>query len=131
MKGENEKTILVVDDSMTNVVLLEAILHEKGYNIQTAQSAKEAITVLKKHDVHLILLDLLMPKITGFDFLKDLKENEETSKIPVIIVSAVGNTENKRKTLEMGAVDFVNKPIDILIFTKKVEDVLNNHTVKV
>ncbi len=69
MKSANEINILIVDDSTTNVVLLEAILDERGYKIHTALNAKEAFSVITKHKPDLILLDLLMPKISGFYFL--------------------------------------------------------------
>lgn len=116
--------ILVVDDSSTNIVLLEAILNGQGYQIETAQSVKEAYQIIRKENIHLILLDLLMPKISGYDFLKEIKGNENTKNIPVVIVSAVGDPENKKKSIELGANDFINKPIDIQEFLDKVESIL-------
>jgi DNA-binding response OmpR family regulator len=116
MKSENEKNILVVDDSTTNIVLLEAILDEKGYKIYTA--------IIAKHHPDLILLDLLMPKISGFDFLKEIKKNKNTKDTPVIIVSALADEENIDRILNMGAVDFVKKPIDLQYLVNKVESLL-------
>lgn len=124
MKKKINSRILVVDDSSTNIVLLEAILNGQGYQIETAQSVKEANTIIKKEPVNLILLDLLMPRVSGYDFLKEIKSNDSTKDIPVIIVSAVADPENKKKSLEMGALDFVNKPIDIQDFISKVDSVL-------
>lgn len=126
MKKKINSRILVVDDSSTNIVLLEAILNGQGYQIETAQSVKEANTIIKKEPVNLILLDLLMPRVSGYDFLKEIKSNDSTKDIPVIIVSAVADPENKKKSLEMGALDFVNKPIDIQDFISKVDSVLKN-----
>ncbi len=127
MKKKINSRILVVDDSSTNIVLLEAILNGQGYEIETAQSVKEAYLIIKKEVVNLILLDLLMPRISGYDFLKEIKNNESTKNIPVIIVSAVADQENKKKSLEMGALDFVNKPIDIQEFISKIDSVLKNN----
>jgi CheY-like chemotaxis protein len=127
MKKKINSRILVVDDSSTNIVLLEAILNGQGYQIETAQSVKEAHTIIKKEPVNLILLDLLMPRVSGYDFLKEIKSNEATKNIPVIIVSAVADPDNKKKSLEMGALDFVNKPIDIQDFITKVDTVLKNN----
>lgn len=124
MKNTSNCKILVVDDSSTNIVLLEAILNGQGYQIETAQSVKEAFQVIKKETVDLILLDLLMPKVNGYDFLKELKNSEATKDIPVIIVSAVADSENKKKSIEMGALDFINKPIDIQEFLDKIESIL-------
>lgn len=127
MKKKINSRILVVDDSSTNIVLLEAILNGQGYEIETAQSVKEAHMIIKKEPVNLILLDLLMPRVSGYDFLKEIKNNDATKSIPVIIVSAVADAENKKKSIEMGALDFVNKPIDIQEFIAKVDSVLKNN----
>ncbi|MDP4186604.1 MAG: response regulator [Bacteroidota bacterium] len=121
--------ILVVDDSTTNVVLLEAILSEQGYEIYSAMSALEAFQILKKNKVDLILLDLLMPKVSGFDFLKEVKRNNHLKEIPVIVVSALNDMANVKKTLAMGAIDFVQKPIDIQQFVEKVDAILNKKSI--
>src|SRR4030042_4637439 len=105
MKYANNKNILVVDDSTTNIVLLEAILDEKGYKIYTALNVKEAYSIIAKHHPDLILLDLLMPKISGFDFLKEIKKNKNTKDTPVIIVSALAEIENIDRILSRGALD--------------------------
>lgn len=127
MMAENKDyTILVVDDSTTNVVLLEAILDEKGYKIETALNAKEAYTLIEKNTPDLILLDLLMPKISGFDFLQEIRKNEITKTTPVIVVSALTDEENIDKIMAMGAIDFVKKPIDLQYLVDKVEAVLED-----
>lgn len=119
-------TILVVDDSTTNVVLLEAILDEKGYKIETALNAKEAYSIIERSTPDLILLDLLMPKISGFDFLEEIRKNETTKNTPVIVVSALTDEENIEKIMNMGAIDFVKKPIDLQYLVDKVESVLSD-----
>lgn len=129
MTENKEYTILIVDDSTTNIVLLEAILDEKGYKIETALNAKEAYNVIEKNTPDLILLDLLMPKISGFDFLEEIRKEEKASKIPVIVVSALTDEENIERIMSMGAIDFVKKPIDLQYLVDKVEDVLQNNIV--
>jgi DNA-binding response OmpR family regulator len=124
MPENKDYTILVVDDSTTNVVLLEAILDEKGYKIETALNAKEAYNLIEKNIPDLILLDLLMPKISGFDFLKEIRKNDKTKNTPVIVVSALTDEENIDKIMNMGAIDFVKKPIDLQYLVDKVESVL-------
>jgi DNA-binding response OmpR family regulator len=126
MTENKDYTILVVDDSTTNVVLLEAILDEKGYQIETALNAKEAYIVIEKQTPDLILLDLLMPKISGFDFLEEIRKNDKTVNTPVIVVSALTDEENIDKIMNMGAVDFVKKPIDLQYLVDKVESVLQD-----
>jgi two-component system cell cycle response regulator DivK len=124
--SSKKPVILVVDDSTTNVVLLEAILDEKGYHIETAMNVKEAFSAIAKHSPDLILLDLLMPKISGFDFLEQLRGNEMTRNTPVIVISALTDEENVNKIMELGAIDFIKKPIDLQYLVEKVETVLSH-----
>jgi len=105
--------ILIVDDSTTNQVLLEAILQEEGYVTITAFGAKEAFRVIDKNKPELILLDLLMPEMSGFEFLKQIKAKSSTADIPVVVVSAVGSKENMDLAKMLGAVEFFSKPINI------------------
>ncbi len=124
MSESKDYKILVVDDSTTNVVLLEAILDEKGYIIETALNAKEAYSIIEKETPDLILLDLLMPKISGFEFLEEIRKNQKTKNTPVIVVSALTDEDNIEKILKMGAIDFVKKPIDLQYLVERVEFVL-------
>jgi CheY-like chemotaxis protein len=121
-----QSRILVIDDSTTNIVLLEAILTEKGYLIETALNAKEAFMRIEKQVPDLILLDLLMPKVSGFDFLEQLRHVEMTKKTPVILISALNtDDENLYKIKNLDAVDFLRKPIDIQYLVNLVEKVLD------
>ncbi len=117
--------ILVIDDSTTNIVLLEAVLTDKGYVIETALTVKEAFARMDKQLPDLILLDLLMPKVSGFDFLEQLRRNEMTKKTPVIVISALNtDDENLQKIKNLDAVDFLRKPIDIKYLVNLVEKTL-------
>lgn len=114
--------ILIIDDSTTNIVLLEAILKEKGYLIHTALSAKEAYSVMKNAIPDLILLDLLMPRISGFEFLEEIRQKDVTKETPVIVITAVNDDEYKKKALKLGATEVLNKPVDIQGILQKVEE---------
>lgn len=127
--SKKEHKVLVVDDSTTNIVLLEAVLNEKGYSIQTALNAKEAYAIIEKEPPDVILLDLLMPRISGFDFLKEIRSKEKTKAIPVIVVSAVTDEENIEKILTMGAIDYIKKPIDLQYLVEKVESLLHKKVI--
>jgi CheY-like chemotaxis protein len=117
---------LVIDDSTTNIVLLEAILAVKGYQIETALNAKEGFMRIEKQTPDLILLDLLMPKISGFDFLEQIRKDEKTKKTPVIIISAISSDdENTHKINDLETVDFLRKPIDIQYLVNRVEEILD------
>lgn len=124
MDAKSNSSILIIDDSTTNQVLLEAILQEEGYKTETALNAKEAFSIIENRKPMLILLDLLMPQVNGFDVLEKLKANAVTSSIPVIVVSAVGTKENIDLCLNLGAVDFFAKPIDIPLFLSKLKGYL-------
>ena len=119
--------ILVIDDSTTNVVLLEAILTEKGYQIETAFNARDAFARIEKQIPDLILLDLLMPKVSGFDFLEQLRQNENTKNTPVIVISALSTDDEKIHRIEnLDAVEFIRKPIDIQYLVELVDKVLEH-----
>lgn len=123
-----QSKILVIDDSTTNIVLLEAILTEKGYQIETALNAKEAFMKIEKQIPDLILLDLLMPKVSGFDFLEQLRQNEKTKDTPVIVISAINtDDENIKRINDLEAVDFLRKPIDIQYLVSRVEEILSSN----
>jgi CheY-like chemotaxis protein len=124
MKQIKESEILVVDDSTTNVVLIDAVLSEMGFNITPTLNAKEAFKAINKKLPDLILLDLLMPRISGYDFLEELKSNEQTKEIPVIVISAVTDQVNIQRIMNMGADDFIKKPLDIENLIAKVQEFL-------
>ena len=120
-----KNNILIVDDSETNLVLLEAILEDDGNTVTKAYSAKEALVSLTTSIPDLILLDLLMPNENGFDLLKRLKSNGIFKTIPIIIVTAFANQENRLIARDLGAVDVIEKPINIPEFLEKINIALN------
>ena len=126
MKMDQEKRkILVIDDSITNVVLLNAILSEEGYEIITVFNVAEALKVMKRNFPDLILLDLQMPDLDGFDFLERIKFKTNYKEIPVIIVTAYSDQANIKKALSLGATDYIEKPIDIDLLFNKISNTLN------
>lgn len=120
-----EYNILVVDDSTTNIVLLEAIFEDKGYKLNTALNVSEAIHSMSKTLPDLILLDLLMPKISGFEFLEQLRKDDKSKNIPVIVISAMTENDNIEKIRNLGAAEFVSKPVDIPGLVALVEKTLH------
>lgn len=116
--------ILVVDDSETNLVLLEAILEEENFTVQTALSAKEGYELIKLDIPDLILLDILMPNENGFDLLKKLRAKDCYREVPVIIVTAFANDKNRSKADNYGVIDVIEKPIDIPDFLDKIHRAL-------
>ncbi|HOK61237.1 MAG TPA: response regulator [Tenuifilum sp.] len=116
--------VLVIDDSVTNQVLVEALLGEEGIRVVTVSNAADAYRLIDKEPPSLILLDLLMPNVTGIDFLKTIKQSERVNTIPVFIVTAA-NTELYRNQCEvLGVQEFFPKPVDIPLLVKRVKEVL-------
>jgi class 3 adenylate cyclase/CheY-like chemotaxis protein len=104
-------TILVVDDQPQNIRLLDAILTPRGYDVRTAASGEEALTVLAGTEIDLVLCDIVMPGIDGYEVCRRVREQAETAYLPVVMITASGD-EQKIKALEAGADDFLTKPID-------------------
>jgi class 3 adenylate cyclase len=103
--------VLVVDDQAPNVRLLEAILGPRGYDVVSASSGEQALEVLRDTAVDLVLLDIVMPGIDGYEVCRRIRDQVDTAYLPVVMVTASGD-EQKVKALEAGADDFLTKPID-------------------
>ncbi len=112
-------TILVVDDIETNIKLLTAKLLKEYYTVLTANSGKEALAILKKEKIDTILLDVMMPEMDGFEVCKTIKTDPETTHIPVVMVTALSDIDDRVKGLEAGADEFLTKPInDTALFVR-------------
>jgi len=119
---DSKKTILIIDDSNINVVLLEALLFDNGYSPLTCYSVKEALNILENITPDMIILDLLMPFTDGYAFLKIIRENNKTKGIPVLVFSAVSTSEGIKKATDFGLVDFICKPGDMDNIIKVIAD---------
>jgi CheY-like chemotaxis protein len=120
------KSVLIVDDSETNLVLLEAVLEDEGWIVKTAASATAGMDMIKDKIPDLILLDLIMPRVDGYEMLDRLKSSEKLKRIPVIVVSAVSDAKTRQTCIEKGAQDYMPKPVDIDLLLSKVRKILNN-----
>jgi two-component system cell cycle response regulator len=119
----NEK-ILIVDDDPTNVKLLAAKLGDPKYIIFKAYSGAEALHTARKERPDLLLLDVMMPGMNGFEVTAQLKNDPETADIPIILVTALDGSDNKTKGLEAGADDFLNKPVHTAELKARVKSLL-------
>jgi len=104
--------ILVVDDEDRNLRLMKLLLTSFGYDVLTASNGEEALEMVHDIPPDVILLDIMMPKMDGFEVAKQLKREEETKIIPIVMVTALNEVEDRVKALEAGADDFLNKPVD-------------------
>ena len=105
-------TILIVDDVISNVLLLKVLLGKEKYNILTASGGREAIEITVNQQPDLILLDVMMPEMTGFEVAAHLKDNTKTANIPIIFLTALNSTEDVVKGFQAGANDFITKPFN-------------------
>ena len=103
--------ILVVDDDSDNRELLEVILTSQGFAVVTASSGEEALASVAQDPPDLVLLDIMMPGMTGYQVLAEIKGNHATESIPIIMVTALGHRAAKVLAFSAGAADFLTKPI--------------------
>ncbi len=112
MNNQPYSNILIVDDEPANIFLLEGLLTEEGYSVLTANNGREAIKKLQKNVFDVVLLDIMMPEITGLDILKHIIADETLRNTPVIMVSAKSEAEDVEEALDLGAIEYIKKPIN-------------------
>jgi putative two-component system response regulator len=110
---DRQKTIMIVDDTEMNIVILVEALQD-DYELIVAINGLDAIELLEEQKPDLILLDIMMPEIDGYEVLKKLKKNPDLEHIPVILLSAITDSDSKNKGFFLGAVDYVTKPFEII-----------------
>ena len=118
-----KETILIVDDEEDIVELIKYNLLNEGYSILTAFSGEEAIKIAKQFQPDLIVLDLMLPGINGLDVTKYLKNNQKTSHIPIVMVTAKGEESDIVLGLEMGANDYISKPFSPKVLIARIRSI--------
>src|ERR1051326_2486797 len=119
-----EKTVLISEDGKVGPEALADYLSGKKLRVVEAMNGKEALKYLKREKPHLILLDMLMPVMDGFEFLVKLREMELSDEIPVLAVTALAMKGDPEKCLEAGAWDYLSKPVDLKILLAKMNKLL-------
>ncbi len=112
MNDERGRRVLVVDDKPDNAALVEAQLTRAGYDVACVDNGREALATVTFDPPDLILLDIMMPDMDGYQVLEQLKGRETTKHIPVIALTALQDRAEKLRALELGASDFLTKPVD-------------------
>ncbi len=120
-----KQTIVVVDDDPDLVTILKLILEHNGYNVICAYSGRQLFSALENHKPHLIILDVMMPHMHGFEVLSRLKNNPETSAIPVILVTAKIQFENVLEGYRSGADYYIPKPFTKSQLMEGIHRILN------
>lgn len=124
MKMALPSKILVVDDVAQNVKLLNDLLSRKGYTVLKAFSGPEALVQLEKGQPDLILLDVMMPEMSGYEVCQKVRENPSTTLLPVIMVTALDPRTERVKGIEAGADDFISKPVNMAELLARVRSLL-------
>jgi DNA-binding NtrC family response regulator len=121
---ENAKEILAIDDNIVQLNIFKTMLEDK-YKVRTVNSASTALNFMNKNRVDLILLDIRMPNITGFDFLYDIRKIPSYMKVPVIIISSMEGQEFIHEAKKSSAFDVLIKPVDPELLIAAIEKALS------
>jgi CheY-like chemotaxis protein len=104
------KRILLVEDEKNNILGVRTCLDAVGYEVEIAENGELGMEAVQRSHPDLILLDLMLPKLNGFEVLESLKNNPETSKIPIIVLTAKAEEEDRQRAAELGADAYMTKP---------------------
>jgi DNA-binding response OmpR family regulator len=122
--------ILVVDDEKVNVDFFQVMLSKLGFEVDIAYDGEEALQRVKISRPDIILLDLIMPKLSGFELTKILKGDDETKNIPIIILTAIDDIREKVDMLELGIEDYITKPFNFIEILARIRSILRSKRLK-
>ena len=126
MIKEYKSKILVVEDEQDIRNLLVFNLEKNDFNVQAVDNGEKALSLIRGNNFDLILLDLMIPGISGFDLTRILKNDDETSEVPIIMLTAKGEEHDIVKGLEIGAQDYITKPFSIKVLIARVNKIIQN-----
>lgn len=117
-------TILIVDDIETNLNLLYVVVHSLGHLPILAKNGKEALSLLQKHQPDLVLLDILMPEMDGYQVLAAIRQSTQFRRLPVVVISAITEMDSIVKCIQLGADDYLTKPFNKVILEARIQSCL-------
>lgn len=126
MTKEDKSKILIVEDEQDIRNLLVFNLEKNDFNVQAADNGEKALSLIRSNNFDLVLLDLMIPGISGFDLTRILKNDDETSEVPIIMLTAKGEEHDIVKGLEIGAADYITKPFSIKVLIARVNKIIQN-----
>ena len=126
MSEVDKSNILVVEDEQDIRNLLVFNLEKNDFNVQAADNGEKALSLIRSNNFDLILLDLMIPGISGFDLTRILKNDDETSEVPIIMLTAKGEEDDIVKGLEIGAQDYITKPFSPKVVIARINKVIQN-----
>lgn len=122
---EKKKKILIVEDETAFLYALQSKLSIKGFEVFTATTAEEGLKILEKEKVNLIIIDILLPKMDGFDFLRLIKDQPETKFTPIVIISNLSDKENIDHGVKLGVKDYlVKSEFNLDGIVSKIEEII-------
>jgi DNA-binding response OmpR family regulator len=121
------KKVLIVDDEPSIIVALQFLMEQSGYATVVAFSGEEAMEAVAKHHPDLMLLDIMLPVVDGFEVCQRVRENPDWNNIRIVLVTALGNEANVTKGLDLGADAYVTKPFSNADLVAKVKELLECH----
>jgi putative two-component system response regulator len=121
---KDKPVILIIDDQVQNIELLEAYLAPECYEIIKAFNGKDAVNIIAANQIDLVLLDIMMPGIDGFEVIRRVRQGEKNRLLPIILVTALKEKEDRVKGIEAGCDDFISKPVDKLELLARVHSLL-------
>ncbi len=123
----NQYSVLVVDDNEMNRDLFTRRLERQGYQVTVAVDGLQALEVLDHADFDLVLLDIMLPVMNGYQVLEHLKADESLSQVPVIIATSLDEADGKARCMALGADDYLTKPINPGMLKSRISDCLARH----
>lgn len=125
--NERSYSVMVVDDNEMNRDMLGRRLQRQGYRVTMAVDGRQALEFIKQEPFDLVLLDIMLPVMNGYEVLEHLKADQSLSHIPVIITTALDESDGKAKCMELGAEDYLTKPFNPVILKSRISDCLERH----
>lgn len=120
----NQGKILIIDDVSSHLLLLQTILQDEGYDTEIADNPQKGLELLTKNKYQVLLLDIMMPGMDGFQMLEEIKKNDNLKKLHVIIISAKTDSWSIKNAMDRGAFDYLTKPINIQDIKNKVKSAM-------
>lgn len=116
-----KKKVLAIDDENDILLIIKSALHGEGYDVVTATNGYDGLALAEDAAPDLIILDIMMPEMDGFEVLKQLKENEKTAQIPIVILTGMSSKEKIREAIDKGIDYYIVKPFDYQDLVSKVK----------
>ncbi len=125
--ASQQYSLLVVDDNEMNRDMLGRRLQRQGYRVTRAVNGRQALEIIRAETFDLVLLDIMLPVMNGYEVLEELRADQALSQIPVIITTALDESDGKAKCLELGAEDYLTKPFNPVLLKSRIGDCLERH----